>query len=368
MRPVLEVILDRGFQGGLFEINRDWGPSVITGFGRLNGEPVAVLAPQPKPETPPQESGRGPFYGSTLDSESAEKFAEFVDLVNVYGLPLLLDPAFAGFMPDKKNVSERVYHGGRRMVRALANFRAPIIMWAHPFFEWWGGAVAVTGKEINPNSMHILADRKGAMGILGSEGAMEVPKVATPLNEAIQKDPRVIEMNERFEQASGREERERLERERQTLIEDLRRGKYQGLLRAFWKLLNTSERAADPRVGSIHEEIKETGRTRELLIQTLQKKRQEIEERNAAEAADRTAQSNVIGGAYLTFLPYQMLPNGEIELTINRMSLKGPPVVVQDMIRGFFRTMWSQMKEGDWIRVMELLHRAQQSQKDRDKP
>src|SRR4030095_16240260 len=114
-----------------------------------------------------------------------EKFAEFADLANRLGLPLFLDPAFAGFMPDAPNVRGRVYHGGRKMVDALASFEHPILMWAHPYFEWWGGACAVTGKQINPQNMIIFADQTGAMGILGAQGAMEIPMVSREIEQAI---------------------------------------------------------------------------------------------------------------------------------------------------------------------------------------
>jgi hypothetical protein len=40
MRPIVEALVDRG---SFFEIGRAWGKSVITGFARLDGWPVAVL-------------------------------------------------------------------------------------------------------------------------------------------------------------------------------------------------------------------------------------------------------------------------------------------------------------------------------------
>src|SRR5262245_53174958 len=217
IRPVLNTVLDQGFQGGFFEVAKDWGPAVVTGFGRLGGDTVAIIAPQPKPDSPPEGSGRGPFYGSTLDRESAEKFAEFVELANQLGMPLLLDPAFAGFMPDDRNVKGRVYKAGRDMVYNLANYQHPIVMWAHPFFEWWGGAVAVTGKRINPDNMVIFADLQGAMGILGAIGAMEIPMVSREIENLVSQDPRIIELNEKIRNAETREDQDRLTGELKTM-------------------------------------------------------------------------------------------------------------------------------------------------------
>ena len=44
MRPVINAIAD---SGSFFEIGRNWGKSIITGFARLDGVPVAVFAEDP---------------------------------------------------------------------------------------------------------------------------------------------------------------------------------------------------------------------------------------------------------------------------------------------------------------------------------
>ena len=74
MRPIVEAIVDRG---SFFEMGRAYGRSVITGFARLDGWPVALMASDPY------------SYGGCWTAATCRKVTRFVDLAETFHLPVV---------------------------------------------------------------------------------------------------------------------------------------------------------------------------------------------------------------------------------------------------------------------------------------
>jgi acetyl-CoA carboxylase carboxyltransferase component len=83
MRKIVTAVLD---QDSWFEFGRGWGKSVMTGFGRLNGWPVAVFAEDPR------------FAGGAWTAQASRKVRRLVDLASAFHLPLLHLQDCAGLM------------------------------------------------------------------------------------------------------------------------------------------------------------------------------------------------------------------------------------------------------------------------------
>ena len=101
MRPIVEALVDRG---SFFEIGRYWGRASITGFARLDGWPVAVIASDPY------------IAGGAWTADSADKLTRFIDLADTFHLPVvhLVDvPGFAIGVEAEKAATIR--HGVRAM-------------------------------------------------------------------------------------------------------------------------------------------------------------------------------------------------------------------------------------------------------------
>jgi acetyl-CoA carboxylase carboxyltransferase component len=72
-RRLLALVLDRD---SFFEIGPRWGRSVVTGFARLDGYPVGVLASDPR------------HAGGTLTADGSDKLRRFVDLCDAFHVPI----------------------------------------------------------------------------------------------------------------------------------------------------------------------------------------------------------------------------------------------------------------------------------------
>jgi acetyl-CoA carboxylase carboxyltransferase component len=74
MRPIVEAVVDRG---SFFELGHMFGRPIITGFARLDGLPVAVMASDPY------------FYAGAWTADACDKIIRFVDLAETFHLPIL---------------------------------------------------------------------------------------------------------------------------------------------------------------------------------------------------------------------------------------------------------------------------------------
>lgn len=74
MRRIIEALVD---EGSFFEMGRRWGRPVITGFARLNGWPVALIASDPY------------FYGGAWTADAARKIKRHVDLAQTFHFPVV---------------------------------------------------------------------------------------------------------------------------------------------------------------------------------------------------------------------------------------------------------------------------------------
>src|SRR6266849_670882 len=86
MRAIVEAVVDRG---SLFEFGALYGRAIITGFARLDGWPVALMASDPF------------FYGGAWTADTCQKVERFVDLAQTFHLPVVYLVDCPGFLIGK---------------------------------------------------------------------------------------------------------------------------------------------------------------------------------------------------------------------------------------------------------------------------
>lgn len=110
VRDIVLAIVDRQ---DFLEIDAGWARNMVTGFARLDGHAVGIVANQPK------------FIGGVIDGPASEKAAGFVDLCSAYGVPLIVLVDTPGFMPGTRQEREGIIRRGAGIVRAFASARVP---------------------------------------------------------------------------------------------------------------------------------------------------------------------------------------------------------------------------------------------------
>ncbi|MET2012741.1 carboxyl transferase domain-containing protein [Microbacterium chocolatum] len=90
------------------EFKRSYGETLVTGFARLHGHPVGIVA-----------------NNGVLFSESAQKGAHFIELCDQRGIPLLFLQNISGFMVGRDAEAGGIAKDGAKMVTAVATTRVP---------------------------------------------------------------------------------------------------------------------------------------------------------------------------------------------------------------------------------------------------
>ncbi|MBI1943407.1 MAG: methylmalonyl-CoA carboxyltransferase [Betaproteobacteria bacterium] len=110
MRRIIDAVADRG---SFFETGRLWGRTIITGFARLAGWPVALMA------------GDSMQYGGAWTARASEKITRFVDLAQTFHLPVVHLVDCPGFLIGPQAEQEGTIRAGMRAASAILQSTVP---------------------------------------------------------------------------------------------------------------------------------------------------------------------------------------------------------------------------------------------------
>jgi len=112
MRKVVDAIVD---EDSWLEIKKLFARELLTGFARLGGRPVGVLANQPMQK------------GGVLFNDSADKAARFISLCDAFEIPLLFLADVPGFMIGTDVERRGIIRHGAKMISAVSEATVPKI-------------------------------------------------------------------------------------------------------------------------------------------------------------------------------------------------------------------------------------------------
>jgi acetyl-CoA/propionyl-CoA carboxylase, biotin carboxylase, biotin carboxyl carrier protein len=154
MRRVLAAVLDGGDE---LELMPDFGPSLLTGFARLDGVPVGVVASQPK------------YGGGVLDARTAVKCSRFVSFCGRFGLPVLTFLDVPGFMPGSVEERNGVIAHGAGMLAAYVEAAVPKLTLV--VRKAYGGAYIAMGSR-SLGADFTWAWTSAELAVMGPEAAV----------------------------------------------------------------------------------------------------------------------------------------------------------------------------------------------------
>jgi acetyl-CoA carboxylase carboxyltransferase component len=132
VRDVAASILD---QGSLLELSPRWAPNMVTAIARLEGQPVGLIANQPR------------AIGGVIDAAASEKAALFVSSCDRFRLPLVVFVDTPGFMPGKQQEEAGVIRHGASLLRAFAGATVPkVTLVLRKAFG--GAAITMNSKDL----------------------------------------------------------------------------------------------------------------------------------------------------------------------------------------------------------------------------
>jgi propionyl-CoA carboxylase beta chain len=154
-----ELVLAIADEGDFFEIQAEFAKNILTGFIRLEGQTVGVVANQPM------------VLAGCLDIDSSRKAARFVRFCDAFSIPILTLVDVPGFLPGTAQEYGGVIKHGAKLLYAYAEATVPMVTLITR--KAYGGAYDVMASK------HIGADVNYAwpsaeIAVMGAKGASEI--------------------------------------------------------------------------------------------------------------------------------------------------------------------------------------------------
>ncbi len=151
MRAIVEAVVDRG---SFFEMSALYGRAIITGFARLDGWPVALMASDPF------------FYGGAWTADTCQKVERFVDLAQTFHLPIVYLVDCPGFLIGLEAEKTGTIKQG---VRAMSAIWQSTVPWCAVIVRNVFG-VAGAAHRNGSQLLHALRVAVGALGLAAARG------------------------------------------------------------------------------------------------------------------------------------------------------------------------------------------------------
>jgi propionyl-CoA carboxylase beta chain len=154
-----ELVLALADEGDFFEIQEAFARNILTGFMRIEGQTIGVVANQPM------------VLAGVLDIDSARKAARFVRFCDAFNIPILTLVDVPGFLPGTSQEYGGVIKHGAKLLFAYAQATVPMVTLITR--KAYGGAYDVMASK------HIGADVNYAwptaeIAVMGAKGAVEI--------------------------------------------------------------------------------------------------------------------------------------------------------------------------------------------------
>ena len=156
MYDVVREIVDDGVW---FDIKPKFAKTLITCLARFGGQPVGIVANQPKQ------------LGGILENDSADKAARFVNLCDAFNIPLVFLQDVPGFMVGSKVEHAGIIRHGAKMLYAVSRATVPKIT-VVVRKAYGAGYYVMNGKAYEPDL--IVAWPSAEISVMGAEGAVNI--------------------------------------------------------------------------------------------------------------------------------------------------------------------------------------------------
>ena len=162
MHDIIETIIDAN---SFEEFKKDYGKTLICGYGRVDGWAVGIVANQRLNI----KNKKGELQiGGVIYNDSADKGARFIMNCNQKKIPLIFLQDITGFMVGTRSEHAGIIKDGAKMVNAVANSVVPKITFILGN-SYGAGNYAMCGKAYDPRFIYAWPSAK--IAVMGGEQA-----------------------------------------------------------------------------------------------------------------------------------------------------------------------------------------------------
>lgn len=154
MYEAIDTLID---EGSFYDVKKLFAPEIITGLARIDGQPVGIIANQPK------------VKGGVLFVDSADKAAKFIQLCDAFSIPLLFLADVPGFMIGTKVERAGIIRHGAKLIAAMSSATVPKIS-VVVRKAYGAGLYAMAGPAFEPDVCIALPTAQ--IAVMGPEAAV----------------------------------------------------------------------------------------------------------------------------------------------------------------------------------------------------
>lgn len=154
MYEAIDALID---EGSFFDVKKLFAPEIITGFARIEGQPVGIIANQPK------------VKGGVLFIDSADKATKFITLCDAFSIPLLFLADVPGFMIGTSVERAGIIRHGAKFIMAMSSATVPKIS-VIVRKAYGAGLYAMAGPAFEPDVCIALPTAQ--IAVMGPEAAV----------------------------------------------------------------------------------------------------------------------------------------------------------------------------------------------------
>lgn len=171
VRQVISVVVDGG---SFFQVQPDFGQSIVCGLAHIGGEPVAIVANQPA------------VIAGSINVDAADKAAHFIQVADSFHLPLVFLSDNPGVLAGSESERAGILRSGARMFAAQTQARTPKMqVTLRKAYGFGSMAMSMISFERQTISYAFPGATLGAMGARGSSSAVHADaETAAAIHEA----------------------------------------------------------------------------------------------------------------------------------------------------------------------------------------
>lgn len=183
VKQVIDCIAD---PGSFFEVQKEFAPNAVVGWGRMDGESVGFIANQP-----------GQMCGS-LDYHASDKIARFIRFCDCFNIPLITLVDVPAFLPGTAQEHNGIIRHGAKILYAYSEASVPKVTLI--MRKAYGGAyIAMNSKEMGADIVYAWPIAE--IAVMGADGAVNIAfkrKIKAAANPEAMRQQCKKEYEERF--------------------------------------------------------------------------------------------------------------------------------------------------------------------------
>jgi len=156
VRKILEIVLDDGV---FFEVQKDWAKNIVTGYGRVGGKSIGIIANQAS------------CMAGCLDVDASDKASRFIRHCDAFNLPIVTFVDVPGYLPGVTQEYAGIIRHGAKMLYAYSEATTPLVTIV--LRKAYGGAyLGMCSKALGADM--VLAWPQAEIAVMGADGAANI--------------------------------------------------------------------------------------------------------------------------------------------------------------------------------------------------